>query len=508
MPAAGELGSPENPYDVLVIGAGPVGLSFASGLTHRGATRIAVVEQARAFRTIGQFINIQPNGVTALRLLNPTIKDCLRPYFWTKKPGEKTSFRNVNVAGEEIACDDTIALQDTSEDEFAVVHWSKLQHHLLSTLPNQGQDIIKLNYRLIDLVQMENMVRAQFAEASERPNQFQNWDLDDGKDATAKTADEMAKKSTAEAQREAEKIDRVDMELCARVVVAADGINSMARRTVYRDAGDWEKYADARYMGLVRVSAKGVPDVPDDLANALKKQYLGDSSSVTITCTEDRVSSESMRAIMVHDPTSRMWYTWMLTIYIRVSEEQALHTSRERLIELAQEEVRRAGGSEELVQLSSLLWKTQIADRLSVRPMYVVPATHPPPFDALSSTCDVEYPSGFDRPWSFGRVALIGDAAHGAPPFIAQGTSMGFEDACELCELLFRADVWSPSVETTVPCDTDMLDRIFAAYKRSRVERLCRMQRRSVNRASEYDRELIVGDRPYFHNFRPSAKVE
>jgi 2-polyprenyl-6-methoxyphenol hydroxylase-like FAD-dependent oxidoreductase len=39
-------------------------------------------------------------------------------------------------------------------------------------------------------------------------------------------------------------------------------------------------------------------------------------------------------------------------------------------------------------------------------------------------------------PWTHGRVVLIGDAAHTTTPHIAQGSSMAFEDAVVLAELL------------------------------------------------------------------------
>ena len=42
--------SPSEIYDVVVIGAGPVGLATALGLRNRGIENILVVDQTRAFR--------------------------------------------------------------------------------------------------------------------------------------------------------------------------------------------------------------------------------------------------------------------------------------------------------------------------------------------------------------------------------------------------------------------------------------------------------------------------
>ncbi len=43
-------------------------------------------------------------------------------------------------------------------------------------------------------------------------------------------------------------------------------------------------------------------------------------------------------------------------------------------------------------------------------------------------------------PWSKGRVALIGDAAHANPPVLAQGAAMGIEDAIVLAEEVASGD--------------------------------------------------------------------
>lgn len=44
-------------------------------------------------------------------------------------------------------------------------------------------------------------------------------------------------------------------------------------------------------------------------------------------------------------------------------------------------------------------------------------------------------------PWYAGRVVLVGDAAHGMPPFAAQGVNQGLEDALTITELINKLAV-------------------------------------------------------------------
>ena len=44
-------------YDVVIVGAGPVGLATAIGLYKRGITNILVIDRTRAFRKVGQGID-------------------------------------------------------------------------------------------------------------------------------------------------------------------------------------------------------------------------------------------------------------------------------------------------------------------------------------------------------------------------------------------------------------------------------------------------------------------
>jgi 2-polyprenyl-6-methoxyphenol hydroxylase-like FAD-dependent oxidoreductase len=60
----------ERIYDVLIIGAGPVGLATAIALRQRGINNILVIDQTRSFRQVGQVVDILPNGLKALKCIS------------------------------------------------------------------------------------------------------------------------------------------------------------------------------------------------------------------------------------------------------------------------------------------------------------------------------------------------------------------------------------------------------------------------------------------------------
>ncbi|MER7673211.1 FAD-dependent oxidoreductase [Kitasatospora sp. NPDC096128] len=72
--------------------------------------------------------------------------------------------------------------------------------------------------------------------------------------------------------------------------------------------------------------------------------------------------------------------------------------------------------------------------------------------DSITDSSQINY-TWFDRhlvegDWHRGRVVLVGDAAHGCPPTIAQGAAMSLEDASVLAELLAGADTWDDALLT------------------------------------------------------------
>jgi salicylate hydroxylase len=95
----------------------------------------------------------------------------------------------------------------------------------------------------------------------------------------------------------------------------------------------------------------------------------------------------------------------------------------------------------------------------------------------IDSTDSVTLWGLYDRPvrqrLDFGRVVLLGDAAHPVLPFFAQGASLALEDAAVLSALLADAPALG-------------LDRVLPAYSRVRVPRIRKVQDASFRNATTF----------------------
>jgi 2-polyprenyl-6-methoxyphenol hydroxylase-like FAD-dependent oxidoreductase len=81
------------------------------------------------------------------------------------------------------------------------------------------------------------------------------------------------------------------------------------------------------------------------------------------------------------------------------------------------------------------------------------------------------------RPWSNGRIVLVGDAVHATTPHMASGAGIGIEDGIVLAEELARHDTIAESL---------------AAFETRRFER-CRVVVENSGRLGEI--EIANGDR-------------
>jgi 2-polyprenyl-6-methoxyphenol hydroxylase-like FAD-dependent oxidoreductase len=78
--------------------------------------------------------------------------------------------------------------------------------------------------------------------------------------------------------------------------------------------------------------------------------------------------------------------------------------------------------------------------------------------------------------WSAGRVVLVGDAAHGMPPFMAEGTNQGFEDAAAVATLVARL------AEENNLDDTKAVAEAFEKYERLRRPLIVHIQQATLGR--------------------------
>ncbi len=64
--------------------------------------------------------------------------------------------------------------------------------------------------------------------------------------------------------------------------------------------------------------------------------------------------------------------------------------------------------------------------------------------------------------WSNGRLVLVGDSAHGMPPFIAQGANQGLEDAALITTLITNL------IQHNALDDTNKISCEFLKYEQIR----------------------------------------
>lgn len=487
--------------DLLIIGAGPVGLCVAVGALARGAKNVLVVDQARAFRKIGQPLDLLPNAMRTLTAISPTIRKNMEPFICEPPPG------HVRETCRSFKGDIVSSTRLSEFGELAVLVWWELQQVLLDSLPDRS--VVVVNHQLVDIVHEPDtgLACAEFVRGKRRQNGFKNWEeLDEADDQNGDTdisslasdwffpVDEC---STSPGQR---------VRCRAKVVVGADGINSTVRRCVYRDTfPNGEALADPLYCGWTRVLARGYPeDVEADEA-AVEEQYTAKSQLVMLTREAENVTPYSMRILIIHpQPPTRAPYRWQFSFFFTLDKDTSENTSPRQLTEIAKDVARSAGLSEAALRVSSKIWDETPDDQIKIRRYYNVPTTHPIPYDSIPKTPHREYPTGFRRPWHSGRVVLAGDSAHGLPNFMAQGACLGIEDAHELVRQLETCGLWAD--DAGVDPSEQRLSEAFEAFRLARLERVTLVQRWTTNWSSEYDEEKSTKIRDYLYRFDPAAE--
>jgi 2-polyprenyl-6-methoxyphenol hydroxylase-like FAD-dependent oxidoreductase len=485
-------------YDVVVVGAGPVGLATAIGLRQRGIENILVIDQARAFRQVGQVIDLLPNGLKALKYIDSTAYEEVKKKEMsfsrpmqsndekTSEPAqeqqpEKTSpkWAQKNLKGQKIRSfslqyDDWLKVYGEGR---VSISWYDLQTTLRHLLP---QDRVKANHRCINVVNEPETgcIRVDcVSDLGAEANPYAHW------------ADGQTQEDRQSQDSETISQQLIKKSIRARLVVAADGINSMVRRVLYTDT-PYHAFAQPEYSGFAAVGCREMVEIPNELLTELKEKFFEDSPIVTIFNDEISRDSPCMEdpSIMVfHRPGGSLGYI----IHLALPLESLKEKSGSDLIDLAVQQLEKADFP---TVLTSLVRTSPPANMLH-RPYYIHRATLSDSLQ-LPSTANLnaeDHSVEIQPDWSAGRVVLVGDAAHGMPPFRAQGANQGFEDALAVVTLI--ADIrdkhqWD---------DTQAIGKTFEKYERLRRPFMVGIQKATLERFGRSEQQWEEYEQQVYH---------
>lgn len=412
---------PQHVYDVLIVGAGPVGLATAIGLHKRGITNILVIEQAREFRKVGQFVDLLPNGLRAVKYIDPeayerikeTASKAFQPPGSNKSSGEadkvnpkqvppKRIWRQINTQGE-ITRSFYTDFQSWFErygEGRVTVSWFDLQTTLRSLLP---PDKVQANHRCINVEEEAGRVRIDtISDAIESTNPFAHWEMMQLNGDASTSANE--------------KQDSDRKSFYAKLVVGADGINSTIRK-ILCNRQELNKYSKAQYSGFSSLGSK-IDNLPHSIREKLDERYIKGDRVVTIHNNSDKLTlqqSKLLRLMLINLPDNSITYL----LYAPFDLNTWNNKSSSEILDVGKKALKNA----EFPSIFTELLNSSSPQKLFNRLFYM----HP-----------VNIQNDSQLHWSKGRIVIVGDAAHAMPPFIAQGANQGFEDTAVIVTFITK----------------------------------------------------------------------